>query len=30
MSFVGLINAIAFGINKETLSRLNWIDMKVR
>jgi len=30
MSYVGLINAIAFGINKETLSRLNWGDMKVR
>lgn len=29
-SFIGLINAIAFGINKETLSRLNWADMKVQ
>lgn len=25
----GLINAIAFGVNKETLNRLNWADMKV-
>lgn len=24
----GLINAVAFGLNKETLSRLNWGDMK--
>ena len=30
MSYLGLINAIAFGVNKETLRRLNWGDMKVR
>lgn len=29
ISHLGLINAIAFGVNKETLRRLNWGDMKV-
>lgn len=28
--YLGVLNAIVFGMDKETLSRLNWSHMKVR
>ena len=28
--YLGVLNAIVFGMDKETLSRLNWSQMRVR
>lgn len=28
--FSGVLNAVVFGMDKETVNRLNWVEMKVR